>query len=79
MKISTNPVGNYTRPSMRTTESVKKQEVQNSTAVKVTPDEKNFFAKLYPENKTEIMDYHYYGREGKMAGVSLGSLFDKRG
>jgi hypothetical protein len=79
MKISTNPVGNYTRPTMQMTQSVQKQETKSVTPAKVTADEKDFFVKLYPENKTEIMDYHFYGREGKMSGVSLGSLFDKRG
>ncbi|QQS35474.1 MAG: hypothetical protein IPM56_14655 [Ignavibacteriales bacterium] len=79
MKISTNPVGNYTRPMMRTTAPLQKQEVQANQPAKVTADEKDFFVKLYPENKTEIIDYHFYGREGKMNGVSIGSLFDKRG
>jgi hypothetical protein len=79
MKISTNPVGNYTRPTMPTLQPVQKQEAHSNTPVKVTTDEKDFFVKLYPANKTEIMDYHFYGREGKMSGVSLGSLFDKRG
>lgn len=79
MKISTNPVGNYTRPMMRITPPVQKQETPTNSPVKVTTDEKDFFAKLYPENKNEIIDYHFYGREGKMNGVSIGSLFDKRG
>jgi len=79
MKISTNPVGNYTRPMAQTIHPIIKQEVQKNTLAPITTDEQNFFVKLYPENKTEIMDYHFYGREGKMSGVSIGSQFDKRG
>ena len=79
MKISTNPVGNYTRPMMQTAPPIQKQEVQKNILANVTTDEKNFFVKLFPENKTEIIDYHFYGREGKMSGVSVGSQFDKRG
>lgn len=79
MKISTNPVGNYTRPMAQTTHPIIKQEVQKNTLAPITTDEKSFFVKLFPENKTEIMDYHFYGRGGKMSGVSIGSQFDKRG
>jgi hypothetical protein len=64
---------------MQTVPPIQKQEVQNNISVKVSSDEKNFFEKLYPEKKSEIMDYHFYGREGKMSGVSVGSQFDKRG
>ena len=42
-------------------------------------EEKDFFAKLYPQNKTEVADYHFYERSGKLSGVKLGSLIDRRG
>ena len=45
----------------------------------ISTEERDFFLNLYPENKEEIMDYHHYLRSGKMSGVSLGSLFDRRG
>lgn len=45
----------------------------------VSSEEKKFFMNLYPENSKEIMDYHFYERNGKLSGVSVGSLLDKRG
>ena len=45
----------------------------------ISNDERDFFLNLYPDNKEEIIDYHHYLRSGKMSGVSLGSLFDRRG
>jgi hypothetical protein len=89
MKISMNNIGNYT-PSMKTSTDIsqkfnidtnndlktKSTETVNST---VTPEEKDYFMDLYPENKNEISDYHFYQRSGKMSGVKIGSLIDRRG
>ncbi len=47
-------------------------------AENVTKEEKDFFVGLYPEQKQEIADYHFYQRTGKMSGVSVGSLLDRR-
>ncbi len=61
------------------------QKQNNTTTVQkeqlgtVTNEEKKFFAGLYPENKTDIMNYHFYHKNGKMQGVTLGTIFDKRG
>lgn len=82
MRIDTNSIGNYSaylkpvqaRPKVENAVAVEPTKVTN-----VTNEEKNFFVKMYPENRTEIMDYHFYQRNGKMAGVSVGSLFDRRG
>lgn len=89
MKITTNPVGNYTniisRNNIHTpkTEAAAKAKsagtVNTGTAGKLTADEKNFFANKYPENKKEIMDYHFYERSGRMSGVKVGSIINKRG
>lgn len=84
MKISTNNIGNY-GPGY--TQQVKaKPRVTNETAVnslqkseKINSEEKDFFINLYPGNKKEIADYHFYQKSGKMSGVALGSLFDRRG
>ncbi|HEX2960363.1 MAG: hypothetical protein ACM3UR_05250 [Bacteroidota bacterium] len=84
MKISTNNIGNY-GPGY--TQQVKaKPRINNEAAIgslqkneKINNEEKNFFINLYPENKKEITDYHFYQKSGKMSGVALGSLFDKRG
>jgi hypothetical protein len=45
----------------------------------LTTDEKKFFARLYPNNESEVVDYHFYERNGKLSGVKIGSLIDKRG
>ena len=84
MKIVTNDFGNYTA---RATRPVQQQntaaEIQKQLAKaelgNVTNEEKKFFAGLYPENKEEVMNYHFYHKNGKMQGVTLGTVFDKRG
>ena len=83
MKIGANPVGNYSPYNMKvsnvrqTANLVETKET--SKADLISNDEKKFFAKMYPENKTEIVDYHFYKPSGKMSGVTVGSLFDRRG
>jgi len=83
MKIENNIVGNYgpainknqallNKPTGEITEKIKDD-------TKLSQDEKKYFANLYPENVKEIMDYHFYERNGKMSGVKLGSMFDRRG
>lgn len=83
MKINTNAVGNYSPyntkvNNVKQTVNIAKTEESKKTEI-ITKEEKNFFAKMYPENKNEIIDYHFYKSSGKMSGVSVGSLFDKRG
>lgn len=83
MKINSNAVGNYSPyankvSGVRQTQNVVKTE-EAKKAELISKEEKNFFVKMYPENKSEIIDYHYYKPSGKMAGVSVGSLFDRRG
>ena len=87
MKIATNDFGNYTRVTRPVQQP--KAEPANSTAVQkqlskttlgsITEEEKKFFMGLYPENKDEVMNYHFYHKNGKMQGVTLGTIFDKRG
>lgn len=89
MKITTNMIGNYSpqmisNPVKHAKQSGMEGKIENKPAVKtqqnsLTSDEKNFFMDLYPQNKSEIIDYHFYQRSGKMSGVKVGSLFDKRG
>ncbi len=89
MKITTNMIGNY---SPQIFSNPVKQTKQNEAPVKaeakpaaqapknnLTTDEKKFFMDLYPQNKSEIVDYHFYQKSGEMSGVKIGSLFDKRG
>jgi hypothetical protein len=81
MKISTNPIGNYA-PNYIDRSAAKPQPVEqpkkNETAV-LSASEKEYFIKKYPENKADITDYHFYKKGGKMSGVSVGNLFDRRG
>ena len=89
MKIDMNPVGNYSPINFR---NVNNRTKVNETSAKdntpktaqtknasLTPEEKTYFAKMYPANKSEIVDYHFYEKSGKLSGVQIGSLLDKRG
>ena len=84
MKITTNEFGNYSaRINQRSVEQQKPVEVQQKVTKaelgKISKEEKKFFANLYPEKKEDVMNYHFYQKTGKMQGVTLGTLFDKRG
>ena len=89
MKITTNSVGNYTNIIQRNNVNTPKTErtaqakaagsVKSGDAPKLTADEKNFFVNMYPQNKTEIMDHHFYERNGRMSGVKVGSIINRRG
>ncbi len=86
MRISTNTIGNYgpqiskgVQKKAKTSETF---QLPNANSVgskkEISPDEKKFFVDLYPNNKTEI-ENHFYSKSGKMSGVKVGSLFNKRG
>ncbi len=88
MKIATNMIGNYTpyiynkKTEMKTSETsaVSNQNiVQANKTENLTKAEKDYFGELYPNNTSEIKDYHYYDRNGQMSGVKVGSLIDRRG
>jgi hypothetical protein len=79
--ISTNVTGNY-NPYLinkaNNTNITTKSEFPE-IGDKISKEEKEFFTELYPNNKTEIIDYHFYQKSGKLSGVTKGSLFDRRG
>lgn len=94
MKIENNGLGNYNLSYLRDVQqqsktSVQSDKTENNEEIKkdiqpkkegaITKDEKGFFLKLYPESAKDIIAYHFYEKGGKMSGVSVGSLFDKRG
>ena len=80
MKITTNEIGNYSPKVQKTpVQQNKTAEAPKQKLGTISNEEKKFFANLYPENKTDVMNYHFYQKTGKMQGVSLGTLFDKRG
>lgn len=86
MKISTNAIGNYVPQINKSAVAYQPEvkETKESTAVtneqqNITSDERNFFLQMYPSNSQEISNYHFYERSGKMSGVKIGSIFDRRG
>jgi len=85
MRVGTNTIGNYFPQRTRNISNIaQKANIQKTTKTlsveeTITSKEKALFAKLYPEQREEIMEYHYYQKNGAMAGVTLGSLFDRRG
>jgi hypothetical protein len=80
MKISTNSFGNYNPVNnLQKKNPANFQTRKELTNIKVTKEEKQFFTKLYPEDKENIDSYHFYNKQGDKKGVSLGSIFDKRG
>lgn len=54
------------------------RQMQPAVNEKISSDEKNFFASMYPESRREI-DMHFYMKSGRMSGVSVGTLIDRRG
>jgi hypothetical protein len=83
MRITANTIGNYTPAyisnNKQLTESIDTSDQVNTQDTKINDEEKSFLINLYPENKNEIVDYYCYQRTGKMTGVSIGSLLDRRG
>lgn len=79
MKISTNSIGNYNPIISKNNNVNQVQSKKNNEIPKVTNEEKKFFSKLYPNDTEQINNYHFYNKAGDKNGVSLGSLFDKRG
>lgn len=64
-------VSNYRINDTKLTEKTSKPSINQS--------EKRFFAEKYPDKSEEIMNYHYYERSGKLSGVKVGSILDRRG
>jgi hypothetical protein len=85
MRVTTNSIGNYFPQLTRKVANVApKENVQKATQTESTQQllsrkEKEMFVKMYPQQKSEIMEYHYYQKNGVMSGVSVGSLLDRRG
>jgi hypothetical protein len=95
MKVNTEISGNYSLGAVSSKRQAARheREIKDTAGEKysgfngkekikqenISDEEKSFFAKMYPLNQNEIMDYHYYQRTGKPSGLVLGSLFDKKG
>jgi hypothetical protein len=78
MKITANAVGNYS-PAYFKTVAANRTENTQTTQATISTEEKKFFAGLYPAQKDEVMEYKLYNSKGKVSGVHVGSLFDRRG
>ncbi len=81
MAVSMNSIGNYSAYGLNNARS-NKTNINNNAAAKsenINPDEKKFFAEMYPAKQNEIMEYYYYERSGKMNGISVGTNLDRRG
>lgn len=81
MKIANNAAGNYGLQNLKNLQPKKPVETATKSikADAVSNEEKQFFVNMYPDKKSELVDYHFYKQSGSMAGVTVGSLFDKRG
>lgn len=81
MAFSMNSVGNYSPYGLSNSKSSK--TTFNSASLEsnenINPDEKKFFAQMYPAKQNEIMEYYYYEKSGKMNGISVGTNIDRRG
>lgn len=80
MAVSMNSVGNYSAYGLNHAKT-SKTNVKNAFAQgeNINPDEKKFFAEMYPTKQNEIMEYYYYERSGRMNGISVGTNLDRRG
>ena len=79
MKVTTNSIGNY-KPILQNkplNQNLKNSKIEEK--VDISKNEKTFFKNLYPDKEQEINDYHFYSKEGGKTGISLGSIFDRRG
>jgi hypothetical protein len=79
MKVTTNSVGNYQPAYMKANTVNRSGAAQKPAAENISVEEKKFFAELYPARKNEIVGYQSYTSKGKVSGVHVGSLFDRRG
>ena len=79
MRVSTNSIGNYQPTYMKATAPNRTEEAQKMNKENISVAEKKFFAELFPGRKEEIMGYQLYDSKGKVSGVHVGSLFDRRG
>lgn len=78
MKITTNNIGNYTLNNFTAKvqqENSPKQLVNNA---RISQEEKEFFTEMYPSNRDEIINYHFYSKKGEMSGVAVGKNIDRR-
>jgi hypothetical protein len=79
MRVSTNSIGNYHPTYTKAATANKTEAAQKINAEIISAEEKKYFAKLYPAKQDEILGYQLYNSKGKVSGIHVGSLFDRRG
>ena len=81
MAVSLNSIGNYSAYGLNNAKSSKANIKSAAMELNdnINPDEKKFFAKMYPAKQNEIMEYYYYERSGKRNGISVGTNIDRKG
>ncbi|MCU0344597.1 MAG: hypothetical protein MUF28_12345, partial [Ignavibacterium sp.] len=68
MAVNLNSIGNYSAYGLNNAKN-SKINIKSASLVQsesINPDEKNFFAEMYPAKQNEIMEYYYYERSGRM-------------
>jgi hypothetical protein len=80
MKIGQNPSTNFIGElSVNNRINRAYSQTAKSSDEVLSEKEKQFFAQLYPDKSSEIMEYSFYAKSGKVNNVKLGSHFDRRG
>lgn len=81
MALSMNSIGNYSAYNFNTNKAAKSASGKNTSfnPDAINSEEKKYFAKMYPEKQTEIMEYYYYEKSGRMNGIAVGTNIDRRG
>ena len=79
MRIDTNNIGNYTLRNINTTpaKAVQPEKAFEKTAT-ISNKEKEFFSNMYPTQRDEIINYHFYSKSGEKSGVAVGKNIDRR-
>ncbi|MBA4406886.1 hypothetical protein C0389_06390 [bacterium] len=79
MRVTTNTIGNYQPTYIKAAAANRNEAAQIVNKENISTAEKKFFSALYPGRQEEIMGYQLYDSKGKVSGVHVGSLFDRRG
>ena len=79
MKITTNLIDDHEQVYIKPNPVNRNELTQKTNSENISSEEINFFAKLYPTQKDEVLGYQFYNSKGKISGVHVGSLFDRRG
>jgi 3-dehydroquinate dehydratase len=78
MNITTNNIGNYSLSNIAAKVQQKAVAKDVTSNVNISNKEKEFFTNLYPAQRDEIVNYHFYSSKGEMSGVAVGKNIDRR-